>query len=106
MKTIQNTVLAKQNTPKMNSRKIKLALTVGLMNKNSGGNTLGFMKEMMLGFNEVGSFIGLRKIKKSKLNRNHVQQTYAIQFENCILNVDLISNPRTKNQFVQRFQLR
>lgn len=90
----------------MNNREIKLALTVGLMNKNSGNNTLGFMKEVMMGFQEVGSFIGLRKVRKAKVNPNHVKQTYAMQFENCILNVDLISNQRTKNQFVQSFQLR
>lgn len=90
----------------MNNREIKLALTVGLMNKNSENNTLGYMKEMMMGFKEVGSYKGLRKVKNAKLNPSHIKQTYAIQFENCILDVDLISNQRTKNQFVQSFQLR
>jgi hypothetical protein len=29
-----------------------------------------------------------------------------MRFENCTLNVDLVTNPRTKTQVVQGFQLR
>lgn len=90
----------------MNNRKIKLALTVGLMNESSDSNALRLMKDMMMGFQEVGSFIGLKKVKRAKLNPSHVKQTYAIQFENCVLDVDLVSNQMTKRQFVQSFQLR
>lgn len=90
----------------MNSREIKLALTVGLMNTEAGNNSLGCLTELMLGFKGVGSYLGLKKLKRSKLNRNHIKQTYALQFENCILDVDLISNRATKSQFVQSFQLR
>ena len=99
-------LFTQENVKTMNNREIKLALTVGLMNTDAGNNIICFMKDLMLGFNGVGSFIGLRKVKRSKLNTSHVKQTYAIQFENCILDVDLVSNHRTKNQFVQSFQLR
>ena len=47
------------NCPMMNNRKIKLALTVGLMNSNSDPNVVGSIKHTMLGFKEVGSYLGL-----------------------------------------------
>lgn len=90
----------------MNNRKIKLALTVGLMNAGTNGNNvLNFVKEMMLGFKEVGSFLGLVLKAKNNLNASHVRQTYAIQFEHCTVDIDLVSNPMTQYQYIQGFQL-
>lgn len=90
----------------MNIRKIKLALTVGLMN-NDSPNLLQAIKEQMTTFkNEVGNFLGLTELKNNPLNRGHIKHTYALQFENCTLNVDLVSNKYTKTQVVQGFQLR
>ncbi len=90
----------------MNIRKIKLALSVGLMNTESG-NILQVIKEQMCTFKgEVGNFLGLTEVNNNRLNRNNIQHTYAMQFENCTLNVDLVLNPRTKTQVVQGFQLR
>ncbi len=91
----------------MNIRKIKLALSVGLMNSNSGNNILPVIKEQMCAFkDEVGNFLGLTEVNNNRLNRNHIKHTYELQFENCTLDVDLVSNPRTKTQVVQGFQLR
>lgn len=90
----------------MNIQKIKLALSVGLMNSESG-NILQTIKEQMCTFKEdVGNFLGLTEVDNNRLNRNHIKRTYAMRFENCTLNVDLVSNPRTKTQVVQGFQLR
>lgn len=89
----------------MNSRKIKLALTVGLMNAEASNNAIYFVKEVMQGFQEVGAFLGSVLKDKSTLNSNHIRQTYAVQFENCTVNVDLVSNPNTQYQYVQGFQL-
>ena len=90
----------------MNNRKIKLALTVGLMNTDSP-NLLQTITEQMTVFkNEVGSFLGLKELKNNRLNRGHVKHTYALRFENCTLSVDLVSNTFTKTQTVQGFQLR
>lgn len=61
----------------MNIRQIKLALTVGLLNSQSDNNALNLVKELMLSFQEVGNFLGLRIEKEAALNRSHVQQTYA-----------------------------
>ncbi len=88
----------------MNIRQIKLALTVGLLNSQSDHNALNLVKELMLSFQEVGNFLGLRIEKEAALNRSHVQQTYALQFENCRLDVDLVSNRQTNSQYVQNFQ--
>ena len=89
----------------MNSRKIKIALTVGLLN-NESNNVLQAIKELMLGFQEeVGNFLGLSMVNRSRLNSEHILQTYAIQFERCRLDVDLVSNPHTRTEVVQGFQL-
>ena len=90
----------------MNNRKIKLALTIGLMNSEKGINPIGFIRELMLGFKEVGKYIGMKMVKNAKLNTNNFLQTYAFQFENCTLSVDLVSNPKAKFQHVQSFNIR
>ncbi len=90
----------------MNNRKIKLALTVGLVNSESESNVLTFIKDLMLSFKEVGAYIGSQILGHIRLNPSHVKQTYSIQFENCTLNVDLVSNPVTQSEYVQGFQIR
>ncbi len=89
----------------MNIRQIKLALTVGLINANAQNNVILVVKELMTDFNGVGSFLGLTVVDKSALNQNHVKKTYALQYENCRLDLDLVSNSKTQNQYVQGFQL-
>jgi len=89
----------------MNIRKIKLALTVGLMNSNQK-NVLNAVKDLMLSFKEVGAFLGLAVVGNERLNPALIKETYAIRFENCTLDVDLVSNPMTQSQAVQGFQLR
>ena len=89
----------------MNIRQIKLALTVGLINSNLQSNAIQVVKELMAGFKEVGAFLGLTVINKESLNQTHIKKNYALQFENCRLDVDLVSNPMTKSQYVQGFTL-
>ncbi len=89
----------------MNIRQIKLALTVGLLNAQSENNALNLIKELMLSFKEAGNFLGLSVVKDAPLSRSHTQQTYALQFENCRLDVDLVSNRQTNSQYVQHFNV-
>ncbi len=90
----------------MNIRKIKLALSVGLMNTESN-NLLHTVKEQMKVFkSEVGSLLGTQVVKNDRLNKGHVKHTYALRFENCTLDLDLVMNTHTKTQTVQGFQLR
>lgn len=90
----------------MNTKRIKLELTVKLLNSGMRQNLLSFIQELMLGFKEAGNFLGLSLKDNAMLNPSHLKQTYAIQFEHCTLDVDLVSNAATQNQYVQGFQLR
>lgn len=89
----------------MNVRKIKLALSVGLVNQEAG-NAVHKLERLMGNFREeVGDLIGRQLVRRTNLNRSHEQQTYALQFEKCTLNIDLISNPITNTQVVRTFSL-
>jgi hypothetical protein len=90
----------------MNTRKIKLALTAGLINQNTNGNALNAVKDLMTSFaDEAGRFLGLKPISNSRMG-NAVRESYALNYENCTLNVDLVSHPQVNRQTIQRFQLR
>jgi hypothetical protein len=84
----------------MNIRKIKLALTVGLMNLDPQGNALQFVRELVTELKEAGSFLGLSRVKS-----NDISETYALQFEGCTIALDLVSNPKTQSHSVQGFRL-
>ena len=90
----------------MNTRKIKLALTVDLLNSNNQNNILNNIRELMSTFKEVGAYIGAQLIGKDLLSPAIIRQSYAIQFEHCILDLDLVANPHTNSQHVQGFNLR
>ena len=90
----------------MNIRQIKLALTVGLINAGqNSSNVVSGIRDLMLSFKEVGAFLGAQLTVNMPLSEDHVKETYAMQFENCVLDVDLVRNPQTSNQFVQQFRL-
>ncbi|MEN0006082.1 MAG: hypothetical protein AAF798_18165 [Bacteroidota bacterium] len=90
----------------MNNRNIKLALTVGLMNHSEQADALPTIVNLMGKFQkEVGNYLGFSVKKNAPLNTRHIKQTYAMQFENCRLDVDLISNAATQSQVIQNFQL-
>jgi len=91
------------NTQPMNIKKIKLALTVGLINSGTG-STLGKVRELMLSLKEdVGAMLSSRELKKAVLGPNMVQYSYALQFERCTLNVDVVSHPLTRQEMVRTF---
>ncbi|RMF03071.1 MAG: hypothetical protein D6772_02610 [Bacteroidetes bacterium] len=88
----------------MNTRKIKLALTAGLINKNTSSNALQAVKELMNNFaDDAGRFLGLIPGRAMKLGGQSVRQSYVFRYENCTLNVDLVSHPH--RQTIQRFHL-
>ena len=90
----------------MNIRQIKLALTVGLINAGqNSSNVVSGIRDLMLSFKEVGAFLGAQLTGNMPLNEDHVKETYAMQFENCVLDVDLVRNPQTSNQFDRQFLL-
>ena len=91
----------------MNTRqKIKLALTVGLLNHKSPRNVLRAVKELMAEIKEVGAFLGQSVITIVELSRGHTQARIALQYEHCTLDLDLVSNSFNATQVVQGFDLR
>lgn len=89
----------------MNIREIKLAITVKLMNLDTG-NYLNTIQELMKNFVEqVGAFIGLEVLKDAILDQAHSLQTLTLQYEKCTLNIDLIQNNTTNNQYVNRLDV-
>ncbi len=89
----------------MNIRKIKLAITVGLMNLDPQGNALQLVRDMVSDFKEAGAFLGLRRVQAADINPVQVRETYALQFEHCTVALDLVSNPNTRIHYVQGFRL-
>ena len=90
-----------------NLQKIKLALTVGMINKSEKGNTIATIKEMMRNFKtEVGNFIGLTITNRIPLGASMKNQIFAIKYENAVLNVNVVTNTNTRSQYIQGFDLR
>ncbi len=90
----------------MDNRKIKLALTVKILNSGFKSNLTEGIKEVMLGFKEVGAFIGNKIIRTSKINGILKKETHNLQFENCAIDVDLVLDEKNNQQFVQQFDIR
>ena len=89
----------------MDNKKIKLALTVDLMNHSNQSNLIDKIKEVMSRFKEVGHFLGQQITRKRALSDSHESRSYAIRYENCIVNIDLISDDQNAQQIVQGFQV-
>lgn len=90
----------------MNIRNIKLELTVALMNNDTSNNYLGKVKALMQNFKEqVGTFRGEAELNRTALDNEHSLQSMALEYDNCILNIDLVTNRTTRNQYVNHFDL-
>jgi len=90
----------------MNTRKIKLALTAGLINKSTGTNALASVKDLMSNFvDDAGRFITLTPLSNRTIGST-VKERYTLQYEKCTLNVDLVSYPKANHQMIQAFQVR
>jgi len=90
----------------MNIRNIKLELTVTLMNNLSSRNYLGKVKELMQNFrDQVGAFRGEETLNNTDLDNDHSLRTLALEYDNCVVNIDLVTNNTTSMQYVNRFDL-
>jgi len=89
-----------------NQKKIQLALSIALLQK-ADQNGLQVIQEMMEEFKEeAGAFLGLGAKNESLLNQSHMREQYALQFEKCVLDVDMVANLNTQNRSVQRLSIR
>ncbi|MEM1124845.1 MAG: hypothetical protein AAGJ18_30685 [Bacteroidota bacterium] len=90
----------------MNIRNIKLELTVALMNEPSTINHVGKVKELMQDFQgQVGNFRGAEIVSDTDLDDDHSLQTMALAYDNCVVNIDLVTNNTTRMVYVNRFDL-
>ena len=88
----------------MNIKKIKLDLTVKLLNGSNNTNILQKVQDSMASWNaEVGRFKGMQLAEDFGLNSNLTKRTYAMQYDNCTLSVDVVHNQRTSNQYINGF---
>lgn len=76
------------------------------MNNHSSENYLRKIKESMQSFQEeVGTFRGESELNTTTLDQEHSLRTLALEYDNCIVNVDLVTNNKTRLQFVNHFDL-
>lgn len=87
-------------------KKIHLALTIGLMNRNTP-NILQAAKQLMLGHKEeAGSFLGLTELGASSLGRKIQLKQYALRFEKYTLELDVVDGPTKGMTSIQSLRLR
>ncbi|MCB9284259.1 MAG: hypothetical protein H6563_09320 [Lewinellaceae bacterium] len=91
------------NSP--NIRQIKLDLTVALLNQPQQGNLLQRVKDLMLSFQEVGPLGDIFE-SSNELDNDHIQYSYAFQFEHVTLDLSTVSNRNTNYTLVNGFSLR
>ncbi len=89
----------------MNVRKMKLAVAVGLLN-NPSVNALVTIKEAMRQFTtEVGRFLGFSLTREYPLDANKINRSYSLMFENCAIELDLVSSQQNSAHIVRDFRL-
>lgn len=90
----------------MNLKQIKIDLTVKLMNLKNQSNTLQTIQESMVSFKEeVGNFLDIVMLNDLGVSPSIVKRTYAMRFEKCTLNVDLVVNQTTKSEYINGFNM-
>ncbi len=90
----------------MNIRQIKLELTVDLLNQQNTRKPIRFAKKAMGKFkSQVGSYMGLLEKGTTKISDAIERKSFALQFEYCTLNLDLVTNRESNIQFVQGFDV-
>jgi len=90
----------------MDIRKLKLDLTVALMN-DYGGDILGMARDLMENHeSQVGRFLDMRLVNQAALDQDHEQVLYSMEFERLSLDMQLISNMSTNDQTLNTFWFR
>lgn len=89
----------------MNIRKIKLALTVGLMNLGPTTNILQLVRELLADIQDTSAFIGFKKMDIAQISRLGTKETYALQYEHCTIALEVVSNQAHAQQLVHGFKL-
>lgn len=89
----------------MNIQKVKLDLTVNLLNKSMNNNVLGSITDFMMDKKEeVGNFLGSQLVKRVG-DDVFEQQTFSMLYEHCTLNVDVVQNKNSRFSYLKGFEL-
>ena len=89
----------------MDLRKIKLDLTVALLNNATCSNAPKLAKDRLASYSEVGRFLGTSVLRKKAGGLNHNERRYSINFEHCTLDLQLITSPADAVYVVNGFEL-
>lgn len=90
----------------MNIRQIKLALTIELLNSSSQNDPFDGVKKVMQQFqSDAGKFTGLLVSSKDLINNAFESQWAALQFEKCTVNLEMITNLKSRQKYIQNFHL-
>ncbi|MEM9920042.1 MAG: hypothetical protein AAF990_18245 [Bacteroidota bacterium] len=90
-----------------NLRNLKLWLTTEIINKQSDNNVLRAIRDLMNTVKEqAGRFLEIIANDPQSIRGGMVRQKYAIRYENCTLDLDLMTNRVTREQYLSNFDLR
>jgi hypothetical protein len=89
----------------MDLRNMKLDLAVALLNNPQCSNAPKVAKDHLQSFQEVGRFLGTEVTRRKQMGAKRIERMYSIQFENCTLNLQLVSNLEDYSHLVNGFEL-
>ncbi|MEO1518513.1 MAG: hypothetical protein AAFV95_26085 [Bacteroidota bacterium] len=91
-----------------NLRNLKLWLTTEIINhQNDNSNILHAIRDLMNTVKEqAGKFLEIILTDSQPFNGGIVRQQYAIRYENCTLDLDLMTNKVTRQEYLSNFNLR
>lgn len=98
-----NQFLIKQ-TEVMNIQKLNLGLTLELMNQRTDNVSLNTFKRFMGNVKEAGKFLGTKLKEDKDLGNKWSNQSYTLNYENCSLNVEMMSSAGTESRVVKGFK--
>jgi len=90
----------------MNRKQLNLDLTVGLVNQLPKRNSLKTVREIVGRAEDAGKLISESLVEQQLIGGTWTNQTFSLQYENCTVKVDLISDKKTKSEIVKGFQLK
>lgn len=88
----------------MNIQKLNLGLTLELMNQRTDKVSLNTFKSFMGNVKEAGKFLGTNLTEVKGLDNEWSNQSYTLNYENCSLNVEMMSSAGTKSRVVKGFK--
>lgn len=90
----------------MNTQKIKLALTINLLNQTATTlQPIIAIKEVMRSAEGVGSFVSASVSRRRQIDADNEAALLEMNYEHCTVHVDMINNQRTQRQYINGFDV-